>query len=176
MRCLGAMVTRKHFGTAVPPAIMSMPVQPGHDDKDAMWQRLNCEERIYTPIEDLAALSGEGLEDICKDLKANAAMSSLIYVVHHWRCNNVVHWPALVEKLEDVIYFLLALGYHKECPLLQDLLLQQAQGVAVIKEFPAGWSKTANQTGPGETATLGTPVAPKEKQDFRAYTCTFFDT
>ena len=46
MRCLGAMVTRKHFGTAVPPAIKNMPIQPGRDDKDAMWRRLNCQARI----------------------------------------------------------------------------------------------------------------------------------
>ena len=96
-------------------------------------------------------------------------MSSLICVVQHWRCNSVTYWPALVEDLEDVITFMLALGYHRDSDLMKELITMKAQGITtVIKELPPGWSKAKNQTAPGDPATLGTPVAPKEKQDFNS--------
>ena len=52
-RLLGAMVTKKHFGTGGPPAINSLPVLPGHDDKEAIWDRITGDERIFTQIEDI---------------------------------------------------------------------------------------------------------------------------
>ena len=52
-RLLGAMVTKKHFGTGGPPAINSLPVLPGHDDKEAIWDRVTGDERIFTQIEDI---------------------------------------------------------------------------------------------------------------------------
>ena len=165
MRCLGAMVTKKHFGAGVPPAIMSLPVLPGHDDKEAMWDRINCDERIFTPIEHILALKGEGFETIRKDLKDNQAMSSLVCVVQHWRCNSVTYWPALVEDLDTVIKFMTALGYPKQCKLMLDLMDLKASGASAIKELPPGWAKTKNQEVPGDPGALGTLVAPEEKQD-----------
>lgn len=90
LKRIGTMLAASVFITENPQPLMELPVVEGHDSKQAMWERVMCDERITIPREYLMKIPS-----LAADM---SFMEKMVEVKVYYRCNTTVWW---IQKVRD---------------------------------------------------------------------------
>ena len=90
LKRIGTMLAASVFVTAVPQPLMELPAVEGHDSKQAMWERVMCDERITIPKEYLLRIPS-----LAADVQL---MDKMVEVKVYYRCNTKVWW---IQRIND---------------------------------------------------------------------------
>ena len=84
------MLAASVFITEVPQPLMELPIVEGHDSKQAVWERVMCDERITIPKEYLLKIPS-----LARDIRL---MDKMVEVKVYYRCNTKVWW---IQRISD---------------------------------------------------------------------------